>query len=233
MPNLAQMYALVNSKTSFTRPDEIYPALSEGGFLVYSAVLKEFSGFFLKFDTTTVVLTPGTQLYTLPPDLGNLVNIAERQTASENWHVLNPTDLADALDTAQNQVGWEAWDDYYDDRDSLFSFYGPFLPAQAAPGAPQTQQITIAPAIDTVRMCELAYTAKWLPITNQNSIVMLPEELTYAMQNYAIAEIHRGNDDTLSAEYEEKGHRHLTAGLTWVRNRQIVKRPTITPYLEA
>ena len=230
MPTLAQMYATVNAKSGYSRPDEIYPALSEGGFLVYAAVLKEFSGFFLKFDTTTIVLTPGQQQYALPPDLGNLVNLAERLTASEDWHVINPTSLANALDTTQQGVSWGDWNDMYDDCDSSLRFYGPFLP-QPIPGSVQTQQVLIEPGIDAVRMCEIAYTAKWLSIVNDKSVVTIPEEGTYAMQNFALAEILRANDDTLAAEYERKANVHLTAFLTWVRNRQIVKWPTITPYL--
>lgn len=169
MPNLTQMWNTVNSKTAYSRPDEIYSALSEGGFLVYTAVLKEFSGFFLKFDTTTVVLTPGTQDYPLPPDLSQLVCLSERQTASENWHVMNPTTLQDALDNAQSLVSWDDWDDLYDDRDSEFQFYGPYLPASAATAtaANQIQQITVSPEIDAVRMCQIAYTAKWLPQRKQ------------------------------------------------------------------
>jgi hypothetical protein len=230
MPNLLQMFNTVNSKTAYSRPDEIYPALEEAGFLVFSAILKEFSGFFLKFDTTSIVLTPGQSVYPLPPDLGNLVCLAERQTAAENWHQINPESLSDALTNTQSIVSWSDWDDLYDDRDSHFRFYGPYLP-MPTPGAAQIQQINITPAIDAVRMCEIAYTAKWLPITNQNSLNTLPNEGTYAQQNYAIAEIHRGNDDTLSKEYEGKGDKHLTAFLSWVRNRQTVRWPTITPYL--
>lgn len=229
MPTLPQMWNTVNSKTAFTRPDEIYPALEEGGFLVFSAVLKEFSGFFLKFDTATITLTPGQQQYALPPDLGNLVSLAERSTSSERWRTIEPTSIAHAIELSQSAVGWD-WDVY--DCESRFKFYGPFLPMPtAATQATQVQQILIEPAIDAVRQCEIAYTAKWLPITNQNSINTLPNEGTYAQQNYAIAEIHRGNDDTLSREYEAKGDKHLTAFLTWVRNRQTVKQPTITPYL--
>jgi hypothetical protein len=223
------MYATVNSKTSFSRPNEIYSALSEAGWLVYSAVVKENGGFFLKFDTTTVVLTPGQQEYAMPADLTQLVNISERQTASEKWQTIEPTSLKDAMDNTQSVVGWLD----YCYGSSEFKFYGPYLPAAAAqgPAASQIQKITIEPAIDVVRMVELAYTAKWLPILNANSLVMLPEEGTYAMQNYAIAEIHRGNDDTLSKEYEGKGDKHLTAFLTWVRQRQTVERPRITAYL--
>lgn len=230
MPNLAQMFATVNSKTSFSRPDEIYSALSEAGWLVYSAVVKENAGFFLKFDTTTVVLTPGQQEYAMPADLTSLVNISERQTASQRWDTIEPTSLKEAMDNTQSVVGWDGCN-YGSSR---FKFYGPYLPAAVAqgPAAGQIQKITIEPAIDVVRMVELAYTAKWLPIVNANSLVMLPDEGTYAMQSYAIAEIHRGNNDTLSAEYEGKGQKHLTAFLTWVRQRQTVERSRITAYLE-
>lgn len=231
MPTLPQMFATVNSKTSYSRTSEIYPALDEAGFLVFTAVLKEFSGFFLKFDTSTIVLTPGTQEYSLPPDLGNLVCLSERQTASENWHQINPESLNDALQNTQSLVSWDDWDDLYDDRDSMFQFYGPYLDAPSTTSV-QTQKIRITPAIDAVRMCEIAYTAKWLPINNQSSPVMLPDEGKYAMQNYAIAELLRANDDTLAREYELKADKHLSAFLTWVRNRQIVKWPTITPYLQ-
>lgn len=223
------MYATVNAKTAYSRPNEIYAALEEAGFLVYSAVLKEFSGFFLKFDSSTIVLTPGQQQYACPADLGNLVHIAERVTATENWRKIEPTSLANALEDMQDAVGWDGGGYAGGSR---FKFYGPFLPMATA-GAAQTQQLAFEPAIDQVRMCELAYTAKWLPITNANSINTLPNEGTYAQQNFAIAEIHRGNNDTLSAEYEKKGNIHLTAFLTWVRNRQIVKWPTIKPYLDA
>lgn len=232
MPNLAQMYAWVNGKTSYSRPDEIYPALSEGGFLVFTAVLKEFSGFFLKFDTSTIVLTPGQSVYQLPPDCDTIVHLAERQTASETWRPMRPTTLGDALDRAQQQVSW--WDLYggWYGHGSQFGFYGPYLPASAVGSATtlQTQQINVEPAIDFVRMCEIAYTAKWIDIVNAQSFLMMPNEGTYAMQNYAAAEIHRGNNDTLSAEYEAKGQRHLTAFLTWVRDRQTTERPTVEEY---
>jgi len=224
--NVAQLYANVNQKTSFSRPNEIYAALEEAGFKVYAAILKEFSGFFLKFDTTTITLTPGQSQYAMPPDLGNLVHLAERIVATNNWQRIDPTTIGNAIDSAQQSVGWD-WSPY---GSSGFKFYGPFLPEKTS--ATETQQILISPAIDTVRMCEIAYTAKWLPIVNQSSLNTLPNEGTYAQQSFAIAEIHRGNNDSLSAEYEAKGRQQLTDFLTWIRNRQTVKWPTIKSYLE-
>lgn len=225
--NLAQLYANVNAKTSYTRPDEIYAALEEAGFKVYAATLKEFGGFFLKFDTTTIALTPGKQQYACPPDLGNLVHLAERISGTQNWHVIEPTTTGHAIDRQQQSVGW-SYDDY--ESGSQFRFYGPFLPEQATQGT-QIQQLLFSPAIDQVRQCEIAYTAKWLPIINAASINTLPTEGTYAQQSFAIAEIHRANNDTLADVYETKGMRQLSDYLTWVRNRQTVKWPTIHPYL--
>lgn len=229
MPNLAQLYANVNADTYYSRPNQIYSALESAGFKVFSAILKEFSGFFLKFDTTTVVLTPGVNSYALPPDLGNLVHIAEKITASENWRRIDPETIGHAIDNMQQSVGWD-WSPY---GESGFKFYGPFLPEITPATLPtQTQQILISPAIDTVRMCELAYTAKWLPITGPNSLNTLPNEGTYAQQSFATAQLLRGNNDSLAADFEAEGRQQLADFLTWVRNRQIVKWPTITPYLE-
>jgi hypothetical protein len=109
-------------------------------------------------------------------------------------------------------------------------------PAQAALSAwvskrYQTQMIMISPAPKENYLVELAYVAKWIPIVNDKSFLMLPDELTYAQQAFAIAELLRTNDDSLSADYDTKGERHMTAGLTWARSRQVMENPQITPYL--
>lgn len=230
--NLAQMYALANAKSYYSRPDaEIYGALDEAGFLVYAAVLKEFRGFFLQVDTTSVVLTPGQQEYALPTDLTQIVHIAERLNTSDNWNPMSAIGIGNAFDNIQQATGWDVADYGYGDQ-SQFGFYGPFLDEADAtnPQATQTQKIQVSPAIDQIRQCELIYTAKWLPIGNATSQVMLPDEGTHAMLNYAIAEILRSNGDTLAAQYENKGDKALTVFLTWIRNRQIATQPVIQTY---
>lgn len=227
--NLAQMYSLANGKSYYSRPDaEIYAALEEAGFFVYAAVLKEFGGFFLKVDTTTITLTPGTQSYTLPVDCSQIVHLAERITAAENWHPMNPIGIGDAFDNIQQATGWDV-EDYGYGSDSQFGFYGPFLDAAGAQ-ATQTQKIQVSPAIDTARFCEIIYTAKWMPVVDASSLVMLPDEGTHAMLNYAIAELVRSNDDSLADKYEAKGDKALVGFLTWVRARQIAAGPTIDCY---
>lgn len=231
MPNLAQCYALANAKSSYSRPDEeIYAALNKGGFRVYTAVLKEFAGFFLKFDTTSVSLTPGIAEYALPPDLSQLVHIAETLSLANSYRPITPESIGDALEQAKQGVGW---DDLYSDSyggASEFSFAGPYLDA-ASTISTQVQKIRISPIPMDMRFVELAYTAKWLPVVDGTSKIMLPEEGTHAMLDYAIAELLRSNNDSLSSEYAAEAKAGETAFLTWVRNRQIQQWPQITPYL--
>lgn len=228
--NLAQMFALANSKSSYSRPSsEVYASLDEGGFFVYAAVLKEFSGFFLKFDTTSVTIVPTATEYALPADCTQLVHVSEKLNTSEQFRPCTPESVGDALENARNGVGWGDWGWMYG-ASSEFSYAGPYLDSAAATGT-QIQKIRFSPIPQDTRMVELAYTAKWLPIVDASSTIMLPVEGTYAMLNYGIAELARSNNDTLSREYEAKGDKHLAAFLTWCRNRQIQKTPTIPPYL--
>lgn len=236
--NLPQAYALANSKSGYSRSDgEIYDALNEGGFRVYSAVLKEYSGFFIKFDETSLVLSPvavgAPQEFALPADLTQIVHLAERTTSSEDWHPMAPETLDSALSNLQSVTGWDTfYSDMYGSQ-SRFGYYGPYLDATAtqAGQALQIQKIRVSPAIDQVRSCQLAYTAKWLPITDASSKVMLPDEGTYAMVNFAIAELRRASDDSQSENYEDKGIKHLNSFLSWLRSRQIQSPLAIDSYL--
>lgn len=233
--NLAQMYAVANSKTNYSRSDgEIYAALDAAGFRVYSAVLKEFRGFFLKFDESSITLTPSqaNQEYTLPSDLTQIVHLAERVSATENWRPMTPIDLDTAVSNLQAAIGW---DDFYSDLygyNSEFGYYGPYLDAASAPVAQtlQIQKIRVSPVPTENHFCQIAYTAKWLPITDGSSKIMLPDEGTHAMLSFAVAELHTDNDDTRQAPEEARGQAHLSAFLSWLRNRQIQQWPTIQMY---
>ena len=231
--NVAQMYALANLKSGLARSDgEIYDALNESGWRVYSAVLKEYRGFFIKFDETSLTLVPGTVEYALPSDLTQIVHLAERSASTQDWAPMSPLDLDTTLCNVQNAVGWgEFYADGYGNN-SRFGFYGPYLDASASKASQslQIEKIRVSPGIDTPRACQIAYTAKWMPITDQSSSIMLPDEGTYAMLNYAIAELRRASDDSASGDYEDKGNRHLSSFLSWLRARQIMSPPTITPY---
>ena len=233
--NLAQMYSLANSKSYYSRSDgEIYNALDKGGRIVFNAVLKEFRGFFIKFDETSVTLTPTTvdQEYVLPSDLTQIVHLAERVTSTENWHPMSPITLGDALTNLQNTAGWyDFYADAYGDS-SEFGFYGPYLDAAAAVAAQplQIQKIRVSPIPDTTRMVQIAYTAKWLPITDASSKIMLPDEGTQPELDYSIAELRRASDDSAADKYEAQGDKGLSSFLTWLRARQIMNPLTIDTY---
>jgi hypothetical protein len=244
MPSLPQMYATCASKSYNSRSEgEIYSALTEAGFLVYAAVLKENSNFFIQFDTTTLTITPGVTTYNLPPDCTQVINIAERLSASERWRQLSTESIIQALDSPQLGDWWDAY--AYNYGQSIFSYAGPFLPESNTVDQPsessgggftgsgyQVQQIIISPTPTDTRFVELTYTAKWIPIVNSTSYVMLPDELTYAMVNYAVAELLRSNDDSLASAYEAKADKALAYALTWIRSRQIQSAPQIQPYCD-
>jgi hypothetical protein len=251
MPTLSQMFATCNSKSQFSRTEgEIYDALNEGGLYVYQNVVKEYSNFFVKFDANFITLQTGIQNYYVPPDCSQIINIAERTSISQNWRQMEPETLAEAMDNTREGCGW--WD-LYDDNygESHFKFAGPYLsgPDTINPGTGgygtggygeggygggtgfQPLSITISPAPTLSHFCEVAYTAKWVPIINDKSYVMLPDELTPAMQAFAIAELLRSNSDNMAESYDEKGQRLLNMAMTWVRSRQQVAAPRIIPYL--
>lgn len=235
--NLAQAYSLANSKSGFARPDaEIYDALNQGGFKVYAATQKEFRGFFLKIDESSLTLDPNnaTQEYPLPADCGQIVHLAERPTASEDWHPMAPETLSDALSNLQDMVGWDSFYSYQYGGDSAFGYYGPYLDAADAQltGAPvQIQKIRVSPKTTQSRFVQIAYTAKWLAITDASSKIMLPEEGTLAMVNYAAGYLCGGSDDvTRASYYEAQGDKHLNSYLYWARARQIQAPLTIDTY---
>jgi hypothetical protein len=228
MPNLNELFSLCNSGSYYSRGEQdVWSSINSAGFRLYTAVLKEYRGFFLKFDTSSLTLVPGTEEYTLPADFSQLVQLAERQASTEDWHSMSPIDLQTELTQQLRDWGIFSW--RYG-SDSPFGYYGPYLTSAQAVST-QLQKIRVAPAVDMGRFCQLVYTAKWLPIRNASSTMMLPDEGTYALQDYATAELLRKNGDSMSAEYEAMGDRKKTEFLTWMRDRQIQQLPTVKAYL--
>jgi hypothetical protein len=159
------------------------------------------------------------------------VHLAERLTASENWHPMAPIDLGDAISDLQDTVGWGNYQFTFG-SESPFGFYGPYLDATAAKQgqALQIQKIRVAPIPDAVRMCQIAYTAKCVPITDASGIVMLPDEGTYAMESFASSELCAMSDDTRAGMYMQQAKDDLQAFLSWARARQIMAPLTIDTY---
>lgn len=234
MPSLAQMIANCNAASYYSRTQgEILAKLEEAGFEIYTAVLKENSGFFIKFDESSVTLLPSqaNQEYSLPADFSQMVHLAERATSSENWHPIEPAE--DLENVLINQLSSSGLLTLSLGDTSSYSYYGPFLDSGQTvnAAAAQLQKIRISPIPDIARFVQLVYSAKWLPIVNQNSPLMLPAEGTYAMEAKATGKLLDLNSDSLADKFDAKGAMLETKFLSWVRNRQIQERPTAGQYL--
>lgn len=236
--NLQQLFANCNSNSGYSRGEgEIWSAINRAGFNTYSWTLKESrGGFFIKFDESSVTLDPtnATQEYTLPTDCTQIIHIAERLTATENWHPMSPESLSDAVSGLMDSVGWY---DYYAPtygNASDFSYYGPYLDssqAQNIGNALQVQKIRVSPKPDASRFVQLVYAAKWLPITDANSKLMLPDEATPTVESFASAELCGKSDDvTRRNSFLQQAKDDLAQYLTWVRARQIQASLTIDTY---
>lgn len=228
------MIVNANRASYYSRPDDVIPKLNEGGFKVYTAVLKEFSGFFLKIDESSLALSPSqaNQEYVLPADCTQIVHLAERLTTSENWHEIVPAkNLENVLQNQLSDAG--IWSPNFGGR-SAFEYFGPFLDSAAsiAAAASQIQKIRIAPITDVSRFVQLCYSAKWMPLTNAASSVMLPDEGTYAMESYGTAYLLQLNGDSLADSFITKAQQHEASFLSWIRQRQIQQPPQSEAYLE-
>lgn len=235
MPSLAQMYANCNAASYFSRTAHIWAKLNSAGFKIYTKILKERSGFFIKFDETFLTLLPGqvSQEYPLPTDLTQVVHLAERASSTENWHPMAPANgLENVLVNQLASFGLFSLSGF--GSASPFSYYGPFLDAgdTEVAAAAQTQKIRIAPIPDQNRFVQLVYTAKWVPIVNQNSLLMMPEEGTMAMESMATAELLVMNNDSMAADYAQQAAGELDTFLDWVRTRQTQEPPTIQPFMD-
>jgi hypothetical protein len=226
---VAQMFAACNSASYFSRnAGEIYSKLNSAGFRVYCAVLKEFAGFFIKFDEATMLLTQNVTEMALPADCTQIVHLAERTTSTEDWHPIYPAgDLSNVL---LNQLLDSGVLSFTIGSPSPFTYFGPYLDDVEAEGS-QVQKIRIAPLPAETHFVQLVYTAKWIQVVNDKSLLMLPDEGTYAMEALATASLLRLNSDALANDFEAEGMQHLSAFVSWLRQRQIQCTPVVKPFL--
>jgi len=237
---LRELYEKADRASYYSRQDsDIYDALNHAGLKVYLRVVKEMRGFFLKWDESSLVLAPGTDLYQLPSDLEQIVNLGERlQSSSDRYYKMAPADV--------NTVGflWPDIDVSWAPMASRYVYYGPYLPGVPTPAVPpdttlpgkqKAQEVfwvRVAPLPTDTRQTRLCYTARYVEIVNERSALMLPSESHEAMLAYAIAELTRRNSDGLSAEYEGRGESDMTDFLAgYVRPRQIDDGPFVSPYI--
>ena len=228
---LDQMFAFVQKKTYFSRDDdEIWDAISEAASTLFLKVTSENSGFFLKWDTTTVVLAPNQEEYVLPADLGQMVRVRERLLATEPWRRMTPSSLnSDTFNQAQfnGLVG-----DSLDSAESEFEYYGPYLLQADAKTAAQVQHFRIAPIPQDTRFVELVYNARFLEITGQESTLVIPTEGHGAVKWQAVASLLVANDDDNAQNAESQGAENERWFLKWIRNRQFQQGRQVEPYLD-
>lgn len=232
--NLRKLISQADSNSYYSRSDaDKYSAANDAGWQIFSAVQRENRGFFVKFDTTSITLTPGKQTYTLPEDFSQLLHFSERAVTTEPWHPLGTVSIGTALDYAQQQAGWYPSSLLYTNR-SQFSYDGPYLPAPTANDVPQIYQMDIVPAIDRTRMTELVYIAKWIPIEDDQSTVMLPDEAYTPWLTMTTANLLDMNDDSRSMSTRARAFLpdgrygpEMLQLLSSVRNKQIQNPPTV------
>lgn len=219
---LDDVFAFCNSTSYQSRSTaEIWQAISEAGFQVYTAVLKESEGFYVKIDEISIALVAGTNTYDLPADCSQILHLAERTNSADDWCPIEPATVNEVT-TLQN-FNPNNWFSY--GPQSQFTFWMYQTPDEV-------KHIKVSPMPQEAHTVQLIYSASWIPVTQDSDTCMLPLEAQYPVQNFATAECLRRNNDDLSLEYEAKAEKHLTRFLTWLRARQIQRLPQISAFLE-
>jgi hypothetical protein len=218
---LDDVYDFANTKSYQSKSDkEIWQAINEAGFNVYSAVLKESEGFYVKIDESSIVLTAGTSTYALPSDFSQLLHMAGRTTPSDDWRPIEPATVNEV--TVIQNFNPNNWFAYGPQSQFQFWMYQDTL---------QQWWVKVSPQPQETHSVQLIYAAKWVVLTKDSDTCMLPLEAQYAVQNFAAAELQRSNNDDLSVQYEAKAEKDLTRFLTWIRARQVQRLPQIEPFL--
>lgn len=227
---LAQMFDFVNKKTYFSRDDdEIWDAISESASTLFLKVQTENSGFFLVWDTTSVQFTPNTEEYALPAQCGALIRVRERLQATDPWALVSPSDINSAATIASqfsSVIG-----NSLDTATSDFLYYGPYLTMADAQTVSQQQRIRIAPIPQDTRFVELIYDAKFLDVTGQESVLVIPNEGHGAVKWDAAASLLATNDDDAAQNYKAMANENERWFLKWVRNRQYQQVRQVEPYV--
>jgi hypothetical protein len=227
--DLQTMFQLVHQKSYYSRTDqEVWNAISEAASTLFLKILSENRGFFLKFDTSTVALTLGTEEYLLPIDCTQLLRVRERASSSAPWRVVTPADLNDP-DFTDSQFA-SALGPNMDGPVSQFTYYS-YLDAAQAAGA-QTEKIRFEPPPYDARQIELVYVAKFVDITKATSTMVIPAEGHGAVLWSAVSSLldDNGDDGEKAQANSAENEREF---LKWVRKRQMQTAVTkVQPYLD-
>jgi hypothetical protein len=230
--NLTQIYSRCNKATYFSRSDdEIWDAINDGIRWAYQNVLKENQGYWIKFDTSTVSLVPGTTQYALPADLQDILRVRERVNAADQWRLVRNGALTD--ESIMRDYA-SATTLTFDSDESQFTFFGPFELASVAEDSTddQTYEIQFSPQPVDTRQVELVYTVKCVDVTSPSSYLLIPDDGRPAVRDYAIGSLLALNGDERAQNFFDSAQSKLTMFLTVVRDRQLQDERVVTPYLD-
>lgn len=232
---LTTMFDLIQSRSYFSRPDsEIWASINTASRFVFYAILKEDQLFWLKTDTSSVAIVPNTTEYALPADFQQMIRIRERLNSQDDWRCVEWEDIRsdemmqDVPSIATNLGQY-----------SPFSFTGPYF------GATQSQVVDSPPTIEadevyTIqleplpqdnRQVELKYIVKFLEVAAVTDPYVIPDELRDVVCDLAVAELVRGNNDSLADVYTAAGTAKMSMALTAIREKQLAHRRSVEPYL--
>lgn len=236
MPTLGNIYTRIDRNTRYmVSRDDIFAALNDEGFLLYSRILKEGEGFFVKTDETSVLLVPNTQVYQLPVDCSQVAHMAERAQPTDPWSKMTPESQNMALEQQESIISSYVIGVLGASR---YSYYGPYLDSSQVNSALaepdnslQIQSITVSPLIDIQRYVQVVYTVKWINIVDDSSTLILPDEASNALYNKTMANLTASTDDTRSVGFANLGEMQAKGFLSWVRDREIQTGPKVTSYL--
>lgn len=231
---LAQIFDWCQKKSYFSRDDdEIWQAINSAAHLLYKEVVLENRGYFIVFDTTSLVLVQGTEEYQLPNTVQQIVRLREQSVGDTTWRAMAPADFND-LATVGAQFDESFDDSFFDNSDGMskFVYNGPYLKQSDAKAGDGINSIRIEPIPQETHNTELVYTADFIEITGTESPLVIDAEGHDALKYIAVAELLMTNDDDNGANFSAIGNAHKTQYLKLVRKRQIQQGPTLEPYVE-
>lgn len=225
---LEQIFDWCNRKSYFSRDaSEIWAAINSAAHLLYKEVVLENSGYFIVFDTTSLVWAAGQEEYELPAQVEQIVRLREQLPGETCWRVVNPAGLNDPATVAAN-FGFQ--NDVSVDT-SPHVYNGPYLKQSDAQAEDQIYSIRVEPIPEETHNTELVYTADFIEIEGPESPLIIDLEGHDALKNLATNELLIGNDDDNAANFLERGNYHKMQYLKLVRKRQIQQGPVIEPYI--
>jgi len=149
------------------------------------------------------------------PPCQQIVRLREQYPGETSWRVVNPAELNDPATTAANF----GFDSDAGCESSRFIYNGPYLKQSDAAAQDEIYSIRIEPIPQETHNTELVYTADFLEIVGQASVLVIDPEGHDALKYIAAAELLLANDDDNAQNFLSIGNMHKTQYLKLVRKR--------------